>query len=95
MTKVAMIFEKEKEEAVMAERRKTEAAEKGQARAERGKVRAERGKARAEREKTKAQKALQGLILSLIKGGEMPLEKIAEYSGMDINAVAELARNIS
>lgn len=61
MTKVAMIFEKEKEEAV-------------------------KKAVKEENRKVKIQFALK-----MIADGELSLEKIAEYAGLDIKTVEELS----
>ncbi len=94
MTKVAMIFEKEKEEAVKKEREKMERA----AREEREKM---EQAAREERQriqqaaKEKRQKALKAekrkIALRMIADGEIPLTKIARYAGIDIKTVKKLA----
>lgn len=85
MTKVAMIFEREKEEAVRAERQKTEA--------ERQKAReAEKKTKEAEKEKQQMEKTLHEFIAKSIEAGAISLDKAAEYSGLDIAVVTKLAQ---
>lgn len=79
MTKVAMIFEREKEEAVRQavqeeQKRRRQAVQEEK----------KRGKQAIQEEKHK-------YALRMIADGDLPLEKIAEYLGLDIKVVAKLA----
>ncbi len=78
MTKVGMIIAKEQEEAVKAARDE------------------ERRKAwkTIKEEKQKNQEEKRDSVLKMLQDGLIPLQKIAEYSGMDIQAVTELARSV-
>lgn len=94
MTKVAMIFEKEKEEAVKREREKMEQI----AREERERIQQD---AREEKEriqqaaKEKRRKALMAekrkIALKMLADGELSPEKIAQYAGINIKTVKKLA----
>lgn len=83
MTKVAMIFEKEKEEAVKREREKMEQI----AREERERIR--------QAAKEKRRKALMAekrkIALKMLADGELSPEKIAQYAGINIKTVKKLA----
>ena len=83
MTKVAMIFEKEKEEAVKREREKMEQI----AREERERIQ--------QAAKEKRRKALMAekrkIALKMIADGELSPEKIAQYAGINIKTVKKLA----
>ncbi len=83
MTKVAMIFEKEKEEAVKREREKMEQI----AREERERIQ--------QAAKEKRRKALiaekRKIALKMIADGELSPEKIAQYAGINIKTVKKLA----
>lgn len=94
MIKVAMIFEKEKEEAVKREREKMEQI----AREERERIQQD---AREEKEriqqaaKEKRRKALMAekrkIALKMLADGELSPEKIAQYAGINIKTVKKLA----
>ena len=96
MTKIGMMIEREKEEAIekaiVEERRRVEEAQR---RSEEAQRRSEE----AQRETEKARKALkdQGRksALEMLRDRELPLTKIARYSGLDIAMVAELAKSLS
>ena len=97
MTKVAMIFEKEKEEAVNEERKKwqqviKEEKQKGQQAVEEEK---QKGQQAVEEEKQKSQQAIREekmkFALKMIADGELSLKKIAEYTELNIKIVTELA----
>ena len=97
MTKVAMIFEKEKEEAVNEERKKwqqviKEEKQKGQQAVEEEK---QKGQQAVEKEKQKSQQAIREekmkFALKMIADGELSLKKIAEYTELNIKIVTELA----
>lgn len=83
MTKVAMIFEKEKEEAVKREREKMEQI----AREERERIQ--------QAAKEKRRKALMAekrkIALKMLADGELSPEKIAQYAGINIKTVKKLA----
>lgn len=83
MTKVAMIFEKEKEEAVKREREKMEQI----AREERERIQ--------QVAKEKRRKALMAekrkIALKMLADGELSPEKIAQYAGINIKTVKKLA----
>lgn len=79
MTKVAMIFEREKEEAV---RQAVEVEQKRRRQAVQEEKK--RGKQAIQEEKHK-------YALRMIADGDLPMEKIAEYLGLDIKVVAKLA----
>lgn len=83
MTKVAMIFEKEKEEAVKREREKMEQI----AREERERIQQDA--------KEKRRKALMAekrkIALKMLADGELSPEKIAQYAGINIKTVKKLA----
>ncbi len=90
MTKVAMIFEREKEEAVrqavQEEQKRGRQAVQEEQKRRRQAVQEEkkRGKQAIQEEKHK-------YALRMIADGDLPLEKIAEYLGLDIKVVAKLA----
>lgn len=83
MTKVAMIFEEEKEEAV----RQAVEEEK------------QRGKQAVKEEKQRGRQAIQEekykFALRMITDGEVTLEKIAEFADLDLKVVAKLASTSS
>ena len=83
MTKVAMIFEKEKEEAVKREREKMEQI----AREEKERIQ--------QAAKEKRRKALMAekrkIALKMLADGELSPEKIAQYAGINIKTVKKLA----
>ena len=110
MTKIGMMIEREKEEAIekaiVEERRRVEEAqrrsEEAQRRSEEAQRKSEEAQRRSEeaqRETEKARKALkdQGRksALEMLRDRELPLTKIARYSGLDIAMVAELAKSLS
>ncbi len=86
MTKVAMIFEKEKEEAVNEERKKWQQVIKEEK---------QKGQQAVEEEKQKSQQAIREekmkFALKMIADGELSLKKIAEYTELNIKIVTELA----
>ncbi len=96
MTKIGMMIEREKEEAIekaiVEERRRVEEAQR---RSEEAQRRSEE----AQRETEKARKAMkdQGRksALEMLRDGELSLAKIARYSGLDIAMVEELAKSLS
>ena len=87
MTKVAMIFEKEKEEAVKKEREKGQQALREEQ---------QKGQQALREEQQKRQQAVKAekrsIALKMIADGELSLKKIAMYAGMDIKTVKKLAR---
>ena len=110
MTKIGMMIEREKEEAIekaiVEERRRVEEAqrrsEEAQRRSEEAQRKSEEAQRRSEeaqRETEKVRKALkdQGRksALEMLRDRELPLTKIARYSGLDIAMVAELAKSLS
>ena len=98
MTKIGMLFEKEKEEAVMEERRKTEEECKKKEEAEK-RLREERKKAekRSEEERRKILKEQteerKKSAIEMLRD-ELPVAKIVRYSGLDMATVTELAQSI-
>lgn len=99
MTKIGLLFEKEKEEAVMEERRKTEEERKKKEEAEK-RLKEERKKAekRSEEERRKILKEQteerKKSAIEMLRD-ELPVAKIARYSGLDMATVTELAQSIS
>ena len=87
MTKVAMIFEKEKEEAVKKEREKGQQALREEQQKGQQALREEQQK---KQQAVKAEK--RSIALKMIADGELSLKKIAMYAGMDIKTVKKLAR---
>lgn len=90
MTKVAMIFEREKEEAVrqaveLEQQKRKQAVEKEQQK-KRQAVKAEQQKRKLAIQEEKHKSALR-----MIADGELSLEKIAKYLGLDIKVVTQLA----
>lgn len=80
MTKIAMLFEKEKEEAVMAERRKREEAQK------------EKKKALEDKEKTEK---LLKLVLKMLEDSGLSVAKMAENSDLDVGEVTKVLQGLS
>ncbi len=101
MTKVAMIFEREKEEAVKqaveAEQKRGRQAVEAEQQRRKQAVEAEqqRRKQAVEAEQQRGRQAIQEekhkYALRMIADGSLPLEKIAEYLGLDVKEVAKLA----